>query len=129
MQGRYPTNVNLRYKLVEGRSERAFENDPQVLGHWISVDFVKNISDFNTESKSFKGTLYLKEFVFADNGKTHKPFLTWTKGSVYHWGDKSTAQYIVKTIGKEQYLFLEWMSGDVMFRGQKPWYYVLKKEQ
>ena len=111
-------------KQVEG-----FENDPQVLGRWTSVDFVKNISDFNAESKSFKGTLYLKEFVFAANGKTHKPFWIWTKGSVYHHGDKTTAKYTVKTIGKEDYLFLEWMSGDVTIRGQKPRYYVLKKEQ
>lgn len=111
-----------------GNQDRASENDIQVIGHWTSVDFVKNISDFTPGRKSFNGSLFLKEFVFAPNGKTHKPFWTWTEGSVYHSGEKTTAKYVVKRIGQEQYLFLEWISGDVTIRGQKPWYYVLKKE-
>jgi len=106
-----------------------FENDPRVIGHWRSVDFVWNINDFKPGVKSFRGELYLKEFVFAADGKTHKPFWTWSKGRVFHSGDKTTARYILMSIENEDYLFLEWMSGDVTIRGKKPWYYVLKKEK
>jgi len=107
----------------------AFKNDPRVVGRWISTDFVTNIDDFKPEFKSFKGDIYLKEFVFQPNGKTHKPFWTWTKGRVYHSGDNTTARYIIKRIGGEDYLFLEWMSGDVTIRGMKPKYYVLRREK
>ncbi|MHC4461499.1 MAG: hypothetical protein ACYS6W_16830 [Planctomycetota bacterium] len=104
-----------------------FEKDPRVIGRWRSVDLVKNINDFKPGVKSFKGELYLKEFVFAADGKTHKPFWTWSKGRVFHSGDKTTARYIVMNIENADYLFLEWMSGDVTIRGKKPRYYVLKK--
>jgi len=107
----------------------AFKNDPRVVGRWISIDFVTNIDDFKPEFKSFKADLYLKEFVFQPNGKTHKPFWTWTKGRVYQSGDNTTARYIIKRIGGEDYLFLEWMSGDVTIRGMKPKYYVLRREK
>jgi len=30
-------------------------------------------------------------------------------------------------MGDSMYLFMPWLSGDVTDRGQKPWYYVLKK--
>ena len=109
-------------------SAPGFENDPQVIGRWKSVDFVKNISDFAPGTKRIKRDLYLKEFVFAPNGKTHKPFWTWTKGSVHHSGNKTTAKYVVKTIEGNQYLFLEWMSGDVTIRARKPSYYVFKRQ-
>ena len=105
-----------------------FENDPQVLGEWESVDFVANISDFKLGNKSWEGDLFLEEFEFNKNGSTHKPFWTWTKGHVYHSGDKTDAKYTIKKIDGNEYLFLEWMSGDVTIRGQKPKYYVLKKK-
>jgi bla regulator protein BlaR1 len=105
-----------------------FKNDPQVLGEWVSVDFVTKVSDFKPGTKSFIGELFLKEFEFKADGATHKPFWTWTKGHVYHSGDKSDAQYTIKKIDENEYLFLEWMSGDVLIRKQKPKYYVLKRK-
>ncbi|HIJ65421.1 MAG TPA: hypothetical protein HPP77_05660 [Candidatus Hydrogenedentes bacterium] len=100
----------------------------QLIGRWYSVDFVRNIEDFQPGVQSWRGDLFLKEFEFAPNGKTHKPFWTWSEAGVYHSGDKTTAKFVVKTIGNEEYLFLEWITGDVTIRGQKPSYYVLKKE-
>ncbi len=102
-------------------------DDPAVIGEWKSVDFVREIGDFNPAKKSWQGDLYLKELVFFPNGKTFKPWWTWTKGQVYHSGSKTTARYEIKNIGGQTYMFFEWMSGDVVFRHQKPRYYVLKK--
>lgn len=119
----------LKQSLSASSEATQFVDDPVVLGDWQSVDFVRNITDFRPGAKRFKGDLYLKDFSFAPNGKTHKSFWTWSKGGVYNSSDKSTAHYTIKTIEGETYLFLEWMSGDVLIRDMKPQYYVLRKTQ
>jgi bla regulator protein BlaR1 len=104
-----------------------FINDPEVIGTWVSIDFVDRIGDFDPHNKRFMGELYLKEMSFLKNGKTAKPFWTWTRGKVIHSGDKTAADYFILKINGERYLFLEWKSGDYIIRHTKPSYYVLKK--
>ena len=120
------TSINNPGNIITDKAD-SFVDDPAVIGHWTSVDLVKNISDFKPGTKSYRGNLSLKEMTFAPHGKTHKSFLTWTKGRVYHSNDTTTANYQIVTIDNTPYLFLEWISGDVTLRGQKPWYYVLRK--
>ena len=105
-----------------------FVNDPQVIGEWESVDFVANPSDFNPDKPSWEGELYLKGLTFQEDGKTSKPWWTWTKGIVIHHGDKTASHYEIREIKGQSYLFLEWKSGDVMVLGMKPSYYVLKRK-
>jgi hypothetical protein len=38
-----------------------FENDPQLVGTWPSVDFVSDINDFQAGAKRRRGELFLKE--------------------------------------------------------------------
>ncbi len=60
-----------------------FVNDPQVIGDWECVDFVPNISDFNPDKHNYpEDKLSLKGLTFAENGKTSKPWWTWTKGGI-----------------------------------------------
>jgi bla regulator protein blaR1 len=105
------------------------ETNPNVIGHWTSVDFVDKIEDFKPGTKRFRGDLYLKEFEFRPNGQTHLPFMTWTPAGIYHQGDKTLAKFVVKTFGQDRYLFMEWISGDVIQRGAKPKYYVLRQDR
>jgi serine/threonine protein kinase len=105
-----------------------FVNDPQVIGNWESVDFVPNISDFNPDKPRRKGELYLKGLTFLEDGKTAKPWETWTKGMVLHHGDKTASHYEIREIQGQLYMFFEWKSGDVMVLGMKPSYYVLKRK-
>jgi hypothetical protein len=105
-----------------------FVNDPQVIGEWESVDFVANPSDFNPDKPNWKGGLYLKGLTFLEDGRTAKPWWTWTKGVLIHHGDKTASHYEIREIKGQSYLFLEWKSGDVMVLGMKPSYYVLKKK-
>jgi hypothetical protein len=105
-----------------------FVNDPQVIGEWESVDFVADISDFNPDKQSWTGKLFFPGLTFQENGKTTKPWLTWTKGVVMHHGDKTASRYEIKEIKGQPYLFFEWKSGDVMISGMKPHHYVLKKK-
>jgi hypothetical protein len=105
-----------------------FIDDPRVIGEWQSVDFVADISDFNPDKQNWpKDELFLKGLTFQENGKTAKPWLTWTKGCVMHSGDQTASRYEIKEIKGYTYLFFEWKSGDVTISGMKPHYYVLKK--
>ena len=105
-----------------------FVNDPQVIGEWESVDFVANPSDFNPDKLNWKGGLYLKGLTFLEDGRTAKPWWTWTKGVLIHHGDKTASHYEIREIQGQLYMFFEWKSGDVMVLGMKPSYYVLKKK-
>ena len=64
---------------------------------------------------------------FLADGHTSGPW-DWSKGYLWHPGDKVEGKYEIRDLGGTKYLFMEWMSGDVTIRGQKPWYYVLQKE-
>lgn len=105
-----------------------FVNDPQVIGTWESVDFVANISDFVPSQKEWQGELVLKSLTFLENGKTPNDWQTWTKGVLMHKNDKTASHYEIKEMTGSTYMFLEWKSGDYVFNGMKPKYYVLKKK-
>lgn len=118
------------------KTDYSFVDDSRVKGKWESVDFVKNIEDFNPEKKSWGSNLYLTSLVFIKGGKmlastyngnlayTHS---TWTKGIVINKFEKTAEKYIIKDVNGTAYMFCQWKSGDYTFRNQEPWYYVLKK--
>jgi len=95
-------------------------------GKWQSVDFIQRAEDFKPGVKLFKGELFLKDAMFMAGGRTSISY-TWTKDWIWHSDGKTKAQYKIKQINGQTYLFLPWLSRDVTMRGQKPWYYVLKK--
>ncbi|MCK4627464.1 MAG: tetratricopeptide repeat protein [Sedimentisphaerales bacterium] len=108
----------------------SFVNDPDVIGVWKSVDFIGNIGDFNPDVKQWKGgELYLRELVIQPNGRTAKPWWTWTKSLILHSGDKTASRYIIKELNGSTYMFFEWKSGDYTILHRKPKYYVLKREK
>ena len=103
-----------------------FVNDPEVIGRWVSIDFVKKVDDFRPGHKHWQSDLYLKEMIFFGDGRTGGPW-TWTKGLIMHPGDKTSAKYLIREIDGSTYMFFECKSGDYTIRHMKPWYYVLKK--
>jgi len=109
-------------------SAHAFQNDSDVLGTWKSVDFVNSKADFKPEKKSWRGDLYIKEFSFKKKGETHNSDFTWTKGSVHYREWNLDGKYEITTIDGAEYLFLEWINGDVAKQGAKPCYYVFIKK-
>lgn len=123
-----PTSyINEQGRIVD-KIDWPFVNDPQVIGTWESVDFVREIEDFEPDEKNWDhGELYLKGFIFKPDGKTFKPWWTWTKGLVFHAGDKTASKYTIKHIEGSAYMFYEWKSGDYTMRYMKPFYYILKK--
>lgn len=106
-----------------------FVNDPQVLGSWKSIDLVSEIKDFSTKNMHFEGKLQLDELIFDEYG--YMPGIyhrkTWTKGYVLDHKYQTASKYTIEKIGKDKYMFYEWKTGDYIYRGMKPRYYVLKK--
>jgi hypothetical protein len=121
-----------------------FENDPDLLGRWVSVDYVNSPEQFIPGKPSWKSPLFLEEMTFLEDGKMKmivdnaegrrnadfpRPWLSWTKGIVMHkGGDHTASKYILKKINGSKYLFFEWKSGDTFYFHVQPHYYVLKNE-
>jgi hypothetical protein len=104
-----------------------FENDAQLLGTWQSVDLVDDVNDFHPGIKLAKGYFPLKSMRFYPDGTTSSRRYIWTKDWVYTADGQTKAQYHIKSIDGDMYLFYPWLSGDVTDRGMKPKFYVLKK--
>ncbi|HDR16544.1 MAG TPA: hypothetical protein ENN79_13895, partial [Desulfobacteraceae bacterium] len=104
----------------------AAENSGNPVGHWISVDFVQYVEDFQPGKKTYQGDLYLKDVEFSPGGKTSISN-TWKDQSVFDQSGQFYARFYIHTIDGVDYLFLPWLSGDVTLRGQEPWYYVLQR--
>ena len=109
-----------------------FESDPEVIGKWISVDFIGNIEQFNPKRKRWAGELFLKSLKFEPSGIVKiengpRPFSQkWTKGLLI--GTTTASKYEVRFLDGNIYMFYEWKSGDYTIRHMQPSYYVLKKE-
>ncbi|MDA8243492.1 MAG: hypothetical protein M0025_05165 [Elusimicrobia bacterium] len=110
------------------RTDLPFRDDPNVVGEWTSVDFVETPDYFNPDNRAWNGELYLKGLKFLPGGKGGNPWWTWTRGVVMHHGDHTASRYTIKDVKGAKYMFFEWKSGDYVFRGAKPFYYVLKKK-
>ena len=106
-----------------------FVDDPQLVGKWQSVDFVKTPDQFKAGQKNWQGELRLQELIFLAKGRTTKPWWMWTKGALIHSGDSTASTYTITKLGNALFMVLEWKSGDYTIRGMKPSYYILKKVQ
>jgi bla regulator protein BlaR1 len=62
-----------------------------------------------------------------ENGNLAETATTWTKGKIISKQEKTTSNYDIRDINGKTYLFMQWKSGDYVFRGMEPYYYVLEK--
>ncbi|MCY6959770.1 M56 family metallopeptidase [Clostridium brassicae] len=104
-----------------------FIKDDNILGKWIPVDFIEDIGDFIPYKRSCKANLHLKDLEFFQNGKTSITHWNWSKDLLIDSYDKTASKYCIKNINNNEYMFLQWKSGDYTFRNMQPFYYVLKK--
>jgi DNA-directed RNA polymerase subunit RPC12/RpoP len=105
-----------------------FVTDPQIIGRWLSVDFVDTPEDFLPNQIKTQGELFFKELVAQPKGVVAgSSAYRWTKGLIIHTGNQTASKYIVKRINGSAYLFFEWKSGDYFIRHMTPKWYVLKK--
>jgi hypothetical protein len=119
-----------------------FEPDPQLVGRWTSVDFVRLPSQFDPAHASWPGELWLTTLDFGPAGEllgsvgsndgrgAARAWMNWgwTKDWILSRDNNIRAQYQIKQVNDHKYLFFPWLSGDVTLRKLKPMYYVLKAE-
>jgi hypothetical protein len=98
-------------------------------GVWRSVDFVSEVAEFTPGRQQWAGDLFLKDLECRVDGTTSLGYTWWANGQMAGQEGTTTAEYFVKDLNGETYLFLPWLSGDVTIRGMKPKYYVMKKRQ
>ena len=121
-----------------------FVDHPAVHGQWVSVDFVREIDEFNPSTPQ-ASYLWLKSVEFMVGGQLlerfgdettfaieqQKTLLTsnWTKGKLLVTRNEGTVApaYVIREINGTDYMFLEWKSGDFIWGKWKPQYYVLTK--
>jgi len=107
-----------------------FVNDKKVIGTWKSVDFVREIEDFKDSEKQWEhgeDRPYLKQLIFLPNGKTTDNQRTWTKGLIFHSGNKTAGKYTIEKIKGSTFMFFEWKNDSYTSGYMKTKYYVLKK--
>lgn len=120
----------------EDETDYPFAEDPQILGKWETVDYVDTIDRFNPKRKRDNTIHFLIGMEIERNGKLiHQTIsgelsseeITWTKGLILNRSIKTASSYEIREMDGSTYLFYEWKSGDYIFHGMDPKYYVLKK--
>jgi len=115
-----------------------FDNDEAVIGTWKTVDFIRNMENFDPSVKNCKREMYYISAEFLPDGILHNYYkdsinknMGWTKGTtLLRWGDGITLApaYEIRNINGTDYLFIEWKSGDYIWGGWDPVYYVFERE-
>lgn len=130
------SNFQVGSVKIEDKIDYSFVDDPQMLGTWESVDFVKDIDSYQTGVKSWGDDLFLTGLTFDKEGKliittrsgsNSISSMIWTKGLIIDKEAKTASKCVIKEISEETYLFYECKNGDYICSGMTPYYYVLKK--
>lgn len=113
------------------KADTQAESSP--VGRWMVVDFVETVEQFDPNRRNINTPPMLRGMAFLKNGMVWWIYEN-NKRRQAKWGSDAVddepghpAHFIIKQIDGKDYLFIEWISGDVTVRGQKPRYYVLKK--
>lgn len=116
-------------------TDMPFEPDPQFVGEWQVVDLVREPSDFDpAKPGSSRDDLFFTSLVAKADGEAivslrGRPAFScrFTRGFLLNRSEDIAEAYYTKEMGGSTYLFMEWKSGDYIFGGRKPVYYVFKK--
>ena len=123
-------------RIKEDKIDYPFIDDSQMKGKWESVDCVETIDNFKPGEKSWLGDFYVTGLSLDENGKLNTTTssgnssgssIMWTKGLIIDKDNKTASRCEIKEINGATYMFFEWKSGDYIYRGMIPGYYVLKK--
>ncbi|MBR2025420.1 MAG: peptidase M56, partial [Clostridia bacterium] len=72
----------------------------------------------------------INEFKGKITGKIYtKDNFKWTRGCIMDILESTVSKYFIKQFKGEDYLFIEWKSGDYKFGGRVNCYYVFKRDE
>lgn len=129
--------------------DRPFVADPYLVGIWRVDDFVAAPAEYQWGKHKWMNGGMTRLEVKAE-GKAQLTMVTeqaasgqgpvsaaakmeiadiaWTKGALLLSTMDVVMPYRLETIDGRQTLWIEWRNGDVIYGGEKPWYYVLVRE-
>ena len=143
-RGGEPTVLVLRQKdnvsytaeelAVRDDIDRPFVPDDRVLGKWRAVAYCPSPREFDPQRHS-RERCFFSETEFFPEGEivslygcgeqrvagAHRQ--TWTKGFVLRKWNETACAYCLREVEGQEYLFIQWKSGDYIWGGMEPeWY-------
>lgn len=118
---------------------KPFVNDESVLGKWKAVAFCESEDEFDPHNLSHD-KFYFSEIEFKPNGEVISQYnygketigtiemQEWTKGFVLRKWNSTACAYKIKKLHNNEYLIIEWKSGNYRWGGFDTDYYVFVKE-
>jgi len=118
--------------------DRPFVPDDAVLGKWKTVGFCADMAAF-VPGENTGTDWYLAGVEFRSGGAVTSLYdfgrdvidtpemQTWTKGYILRKWNHSACAYEIRVLDGNEYLFLEWKSGDYRWGGFDTDYYVLER--
>lgn len=113
-----------------------FADDRAVIGRWEVRDFCQRIEEFDP-AKRRRERLFCKSIEFKEQGEVISilgdkticgdHMQTWTKGYILEKYNHTACAYKICVLQGQEYLFVEWKSGDYVYGGCDPQYYVFKR--
>lgn len=102
------------------------------MGNWTVADYCKpeTLGKFDPSRKNWSGKMAIKKLSFYPDGscircQTNRDVtLKWTKGYLIDTLQELSMSYEIRTINDVDYLIVEWKSGDYVFSGKAPGYYI-----
>jgi len=122
------------------KTDFPFINDEKILGEWNTCDLVPTVDDFDPNLLlTDKSEIYTLKFQFLSRGICIKTIrstsgifnqtLRYTKGIVINDKEMTAEEYIIKTINKKEFLFVQHKSGDYIYGGKAPYWYVFTRKE
>lgn len=125
------------------RDIRIFDNvdlpyilDEKAVGAWYAIGCCTEIDGFLPDGNGAYTELFWRKFeinvggdavmYLGNNERRHQ--VEWTEGVVIDKALVTASEYLIKEIGGKEYLFVEWKSGDYIYGGRKPCYYVFERD-
>ncbi len=118
---------------IKDETSIPFVKDDNLIGFWHSIDFIKNKSDFNPKAKN--KNLYLNKIIVTPDDSCIASFsgnysktIAYSKGFIVDLCATDTlSAYELQNINNEEFMIIEWKSGDYIYGRMINGYYVLKK--
>jgi len=116
-----------------------FVNDPRVIGRWTAYDFTATPDGYIPPNHAWDQCTYSAIHFMSDGGVRSyyrrgkevvqdRSVQTWTRGYVLWHTFSLACEYEIRSIEGREYLFLQWKSGDYVYGGMDPAYYVFVRE-
>lgn len=131
------TEYQIRPHIDE--TDLPFFEDEAVHGEWLAFDYIPKLSNFDPDKKySEQESINTINLCFLSRGictktvsttnKSTKFVLRYTKGFVLNDSEKTAEEYQIKKFNGRDFLFVQHKSGDYIYGGMTPHWYVFERK-